>query len=55
MEKHHVISCQNFNSGNDFRAFISTETGYGTAGVKDGKGFLEVKQGVIEAGGIVLG
>ena len=34
--------------GNDFRAFISTETGFGTAGLKNGKPFIEVKEGHIE-------
>ncbi|GMU23027.1 MAG: hypothetical protein AMXMBFR13_31110 [Phycisphaerae bacterium] len=32
----------------DFRSFLATATGYGTAGVKDGKPFLEVKSGTIE-------
>jgi uncharacterized protein (DUF608 family) len=32
----------------DFRAFLSTATGYGTVGVRAGKPFLEVKQGTIE-------
>ncbi len=32
----------------DFRAFLSAATGYGTAGVKDGEPFLEVKAGEIE-------
>ena len=31
----------------DFRAFISTATGYGTVGVKKGKPFVEVKSGTI--------
>lgn len=31
----------------DFRSFLSTATGYGTAGVKDGKPFLEVVHGTI--------
>ncbi|MQY79559.1 MAG: hypothetical protein GH151_10280 [Bacteroidetes bacterium] len=34
--------------GNDFRAFISTETGFGTAGLKNGNPFIEVKEGHIE-------
>jgi len=33
----------------DFRSFLSTATGFGTVGVKDGKPFLEVKAGKIEA------
>ncbi|MFZ5828665.1 MAG: GH116 family glycosyl hydrolase [Planctomycetota bacterium] len=32
----------------DFRSFLSTATGYGTAGMKDGKPFLEVKAGSID-------
>ena len=32
----------------DFRAFISTATGYGTVGVREGKPFLEVRHGTIE-------
>ncbi len=32
----------------DFRAFLSTATGYGTVGVREGKPFVEVRQGKIE-------
>jgi hypothetical protein len=32
----------------DFRAFISTATGFGTVGVKDGAPFLEVRHGTLE-------
>jgi len=32
----------------DFRSFLSTATGYGTVGIKDGKPFVEVKAGSIE-------
>ena len=32
----------------DFRAFISTATGYGTVGIRDGKPFLEVVSGEID-------
>ena len=35
------------NVSGDFRAFLSTATGYGTVGVKDGKPFVEVKHGTI--------
>jgi hypothetical protein len=31
----------------DFRSFLSTATGFGTVGVKDGKPFLEVASGTI--------
>lgn len=33
--------------GKDFRAFLSTATGYGTAGLRNGKPFLEVVKGNI--------
>jgi hypothetical protein len=33
----------------DFRAFLSTATGYGTVGVRAGKPFLDVKAGTIDA------
>ena len=32
----------------DFRSFLSTATGYGTVGVRNGKPFLDVKSGTIE-------
>jgi uncharacterized protein (DUF608 family) len=32
----------------DFRSFLSTATGFGTVGIKDGKPFLEVRHGEIE-------
>ncbi len=32
----------------DFRSFLSTQTGYGTVGVKDGQPFVEVKNGRID-------
>ncbi len=32
----------------DFRSFFSTASGYGTAGVKDGKPFYEAKSGTLE-------
>jgi hypothetical protein len=35
------------NIAGDFRAFLSTATGYGTVGVKDGTPFVEVKHGAI--------
>jgi uncharacterized protein (DUF608 family) len=38
----------------DFRAFISTATGYGTVGVRKGKPFLDVLAGDIPAGEIRL-
>jgi uncharacterized protein (DUF608 family) len=39
----------------DFRCFLSTAGGYGTVGVKNGKAFLEVKEGKIECGEIRMG
>jgi hypothetical protein len=38
----------------DFRCFLSTATGYGTVGVKNGKPFLEVKSGKIDCKEIKL-
>jgi uncharacterized protein (DUF608 family) len=38
----------------DFRAFLSTATGYGTVGVKDGKPFVEVKAGAMECRAIKM-
>jgi len=32
----------------DFRCFISTATGYGTVGIRDGKPFVDVKRGEID-------
>jgi hypothetical protein len=34
--------------GNDFKAFISAETGYGTAGLENGKPFIRVLEGTID-------
>ncbi len=39
----------------DFQCFISTATGYGLAGIKDGKPFCEVKSGYIEVNKFVIG
>jgi uncharacterized protein (DUF608 family) len=36
----------------DFRSFLSTATGYGTAGVRGGQPFLDVRAGRIEVAGI---
>jgi len=38
----------------DFRSFMSTATGYGTAGVSDGKAFLDVVSGTIDVESIIL-
>jgi hypothetical protein len=32
----------------DFRCFLSTASGYGTVGIKDGRTFIEVKSGKID-------
>jgi len=32
----------------DFRAFLSTATGYGTVGIRGGKPFVEVRHGAID-------
>ena len=37
----------NSRIGNDFTSFLSTNTGFGNAGLKNGKPFVDVKQGVI--------
>ena len=34
--------------GDDFTSFLSTETGFGNVGLKDGKPFIEVKYGKID-------
>jgi uncharacterized protein (DUF608 family) len=34
--------------GNDFKCFISTESGYGLAGLKNGEPFIDVKNGQVE-------
>ena len=34
--------------GNNFRSFLSTESGFGTAGLKNGKPFVDVKSGEID-------
>lgn len=39
----------------DFRSFLSTATGYGTVGIKDGKPFVEVRSGEIEVRAIKSG
>ena len=39
----------------DFRCFLSTATGYGTVGVRNGKPFVEVKSGQIEVRDIKTG
>ncbi len=38
----------------DFRCFLSTATGYGTVGIKDGQPFLEVKSGAMEVQSIQM-
>ena len=38
----------------DFRGFISTENGYGVAGLKNGKPFVEVKSGNIEVARFIV-
>jgi hypothetical protein len=34
--------------GENFRSFLSTETGFGIVGLKEGKPFVEVKSGAID-------
>jgi hypothetical protein len=38
----------------DFRSFLCTGTGYGTAGVRDGRPFFECRQGRVEVRRMVL-
>ena len=40
--------------GDDFRSFLSTATGFGTVGLRDGKPFVEVKLGEIDIEKIVV-
>ena len=40
--------------GDDFRSFLSTETGFGVVGLKEGKPFVEVKSGDIDIKKVVL-
>lgn len=40
--------------GKNFRSFLSTEGGYGTVGLKNGKPFIEVKHGKIDVKEIVV-
>lgn len=42
------------NIKGDFRSFVSTATGYGTAGVVKGKPFVEIQEGEIEINDIVF-
>jgi len=44
----------NSKIGSDFRSFISTATGYGTVGLKNGKPFIEVKRGDIPIKKIIV-
>jgi uncharacterized protein (DUF608 family) len=39
----------------DFKSFLSTATGYGTVGVRDGVPFIDVAQGSIEVARVVCG
>lgn len=40
--------------GKDFRSFLSTASGYATVGLKNGKPFIEVKNGKIEVKEIIV-
>ncbi len=40
--------------GNDFKCFISTETGFGLAGLKKGKPFVAVKYGFIDVKSVIV-
>ncbi len=41
-------------TGDDFTVFLSAETGFGNAGLKNGKPFLNILQGKIDAGTAVV-
>jgi hypothetical protein len=43
-----------FGKSRDFHAFLSTESGYGTAGIRNGKPFMDVKSGAIEVAHFAL-
>jgi hypothetical protein len=40
--------------GDNFRCFISTETGFGTAGLKNGKPFVEMKSGDLDVEQVIV-
>ncbi len=40
--------------GNNFKSFLSTETGFGSVGLKDGKPFVDMKMGKIDVQKIVI-
>ena len=40
--------------GNDFKCFIATETGFGLAGLKKGKPFVDVKYGLIDVKSVIV-
>jgi hypothetical protein len=40
--------------GNNFKCFISTENGFGLAGLKNGKPFIDVKYGTIAVDRVIV-
>jgi uncharacterized protein (DUF608 family) len=40
--------------GNDFKCFIATETGFGLAGLRKGKPFIDVKYGFIDVKSVIV-
>ena len=40
--------------GNNFRSFLSTASGFGTAGLKNGKPFLEIKMGELDVEHVIV-
>jgi uncharacterized protein (DUF608 family) len=40
--------------GDDFRCFLATQTGFGTAGLKDGKPFVEMKSGDLDVEHVIV-
>jgi len=40
--------------GDNFRCFLSTATGFGTAGLKNGKPFVEMKSGDLDVEQVIV-
>jgi len=46
--------CIDSRIGNDFRSFLSTASGFGTVGLKNGKPFVDVKRGDIDIDRVIV-
>ena len=42
------------NVGNNFRSFLATASGFGTAGLKNGKPFIEMKMGNLDVKHVIV-